>query len=74
MPVHFPRPGTPTLAVEREPVPGPCDACGQPALRAYPVLAEDGWFDVVKCGNCLHSVLRVPGPKLGVAELLSDVL
>lgn len=74
MPVHFPRPAEPTLRVEREPVSGTCDECGKAELRRYPVLAEDGWFDVVKCAGCLYSVSRKPGPKLGVIELLSDLV
>lgn len=74
MPIHFPRPTQDTLVVEREPVAGTCTACGRSELQRYPVLAEDGWFDVVKCANCLHSVSREPGPKLGVIELLSDLV
>ncbi|MGM7645918.1 hypothetical protein ACSVDM_13535 [Nocardia sp. JW2] len=74
MPIHFPRPTQATLVVEREPVAGTCPECSSAALRRYPVLAEDGWFEVVKCANCLYSVSREPGPKLGVIELLSDQL
>ncbi|NKQ55562.1 hypothetical protein HFP15_22005 [Amycolatopsis sp. K13G38] len=69
-----PRPTEPTLRVERERVPGACPECGESELRRYPVLAEDGWCDVVKCGHCLHSVSRERGPRLGPIRLLSDLV
>lgn len=72
MTIAHPRPSEPTVAVTRSPVEGTCPRCGSAELAAYPVLCEDGWFDVVKCGACLHSVERTPGPKLGPIELLSD--
>ncbi|MCG3754028.1 hypothetical protein [Amycolatopsis sp. Poz14] len=74
MPTRFPRPAEPTLSVARTPVPGTCEDCGSAALRGYPVLTEDGWFDVVKCQDCLHTVSREPGPPLGGVELLVDSL
>ncbi|MGC4253091.1 MAG: hypothetical protein QM605_16905 [Sphingobium sp.] len=40
----------------------------------YPVHSEGGWFDVVKCQACLHSLSRDPGPRLGPVRLLSDTL
>jgi endogenous inhibitor of DNA gyrase (YacG/DUF329 family) len=70
--IPHPRPTQLTLSVTREPVDGECPSCGRSELQAYPVLSEGGWFDVVKCPNCLHSVSRTPGPKLGPIELLSD--
>lgn len=72
MTIPHPRPTDTTLFVERQNVDGACPECGQERLQAYPVLSEGGWFDVVKCANCLHSVERTPGPKLGPIELLSD--
>jgi hypothetical protein len=42
----------------REPVAGPCPECGGETLARYEVLAEGGWFEVVKCQGCLHSVER----------------
>ncbi len=59
--------------LERELVEGACPRCGG-ELRRYPVNSEGGWFDVVKCQNCLHSVSRVRGPRLGPIQLLSDQL
>lgn len=62
------------LYQEREQVDGSCPRCGAEDLRRYPVNSEGGWFDVVKCQSCLASVERVPGPRLGPIQLLSDQL
>ena len=64
----------PSLQVERTPVEGACPACGAAELQRYPVNSEGGWFDVVKCQSCLHSVRRDPGPLLGYISLLEDTL
>lgn len=61
-------------AVERVAVEGECPACGAEDLRAYPVMAELGWEDVVKCQQCLHTVSREPGNRLGSIHLLADLL
>jgi vanillate/4-hydroxybenzoate decarboxylase subunit D len=61
----FPRPSEPRLHVRRSPVDGGCPECGATALAAYRVLGEGGWWDVCKCQECLASVSRVPGPRLG---------
>jgi hypothetical protein len=74
MTIGHPRPSERTLAVRRDAVDGDCPRCGAQALHAYPVLSEGGWFDVVKCIACLTSVERVPGPKLGPIQLLSDLV
>ena len=50
---------------EKEPVPGACPQCGAEDLARYPVLAVGGWFMVVKCQRCLHSVSREPWNRLG---------
>jgi hypothetical protein len=62
------------LFLDREPADGSCPRCGAEELRRYPVNSEGGWFDVVKCQGCLHSVSREPGPRLGPIQLLSDLL
>lgn len=62
----------PPVRLERQRIEGTCPRCGQEALAGYPVYSEGGWFDVVKCQNCLHSVSRVPGPLLGSLQLLVD--
>jgi vanillate/4-hydroxybenzoate decarboxylase subunit D len=74
MTIPHARPTEETLSVQREAVEGKCPECGEEKLERYPVLSEGGWFDVVKCANCLHSVSREPGPKLGPIELLSDLV
>ena len=61
----FPRPTTETLTVEREPVEGRCPQCGAEHLAKYPVMTEGGWWDVVKCQECLVSISRTRGPMLG---------
>lgn len=60
--------------LERETVSGACPRCGAEELRRYPVVSEGGWFKVVKCQNCLHSVSREPWSRLGPIQLLSDSL
>lgn len=69
---HYPRPSQLTVSAEREPVAGSCPRCGRDELSRYPVLSEGGWFQVVKCQACLHSVERTPWRNLGPIELLSD--
>jgi endogenous inhibitor of DNA gyrase (YacG/DUF329 family) len=46
-------------------VPGACPECGAESLARYRVMSEGGWWLVVKCAQCLHSVSREPGPMLG---------
>lgn len=58
----------------KESVEGACPQCGAEALAAYPVCSEGGWFDVVKCQECLCSVSRERGPLLGPIVLLIDVM
>jgi len=43
-------------------------------LLRYPVNSEGGWFLVVKCQNCLHSVSRERWHLLGSLQLLSDTI
>ncbi len=61
------------ITVDREPVDGACAECGEERLMRYAVLSEGGWFDVVKCQNCLHSESRAPNP-VGPMTLPSAVL
>lgn len=62
------------LFLEREPVDESCPRCGSDDVRSYPVNSEGGWFDVVKCQQCLRSIRREPGPPLGPIQLLTDLL
>ncbi len=61
----FSRPKEETLSVERVAVSGSCPACAGTDLRRYRVLSEGGWWDAVKCQECLHSLERTPAPPLG---------
>jgi len=70
----YPRPTDLVLHVDKQPVPGTCPECGADGLRAYPVLSENGWWDVVKCQRCLCSISREPGGLLGSITLLTDQL
>jgi hypothetical protein len=56
------------------PVDGSCPQCGAEELRRYPVLAADGWFQVVKCQRCLTSVSRERWHRLGYVRLPEDAL
>jgi transcription elongation factor Elf1 len=62
---NFPRPDTPTVRVNKEPVAGNCPSCNEASLSSYRILSEGGWWDVIKCQHCLTSVERKPGPLLG---------
>jgi hypothetical protein len=62
------------LFLEREPVDGTCSSCAAQELRRYPVHSEGGWFIVVKCQRCLHSLERRRWDRHGPLQLLSDTL
>jgi predicted RNA-binding Zn-ribbon protein involved in translation (DUF1610 family) len=68
----FARPKETHLTAEKTPVDGTCPECGAEELRRYPVMSEGGWFEVVKCQSCLHSVSREPWHLLGHIQMLSD--
>ncbi|MBN9102403.1 MAG: hypothetical protein J0I49_30540 [Pseudonocardia sp.] len=70
----FPRPQEATVSLVKEPVDGACPHCAAEELRRYPVNSEGGWFLVVKCQNCLHSVTRERWHLLGSLQLLSDTI
>ena len=65
---------SPPLSLEREPVEGACPQCDSANLARYPVYSEGGWFDAVKCQDCLTSISRERGPLLGPLQLLVDQL
>lgn len=60
--------------VEKVRVDGECPECGAAELRTYPVLSEGGWWDVVKCQECLRSSERKPGPLLGGISMLVEAI
>lgn len=59
------------ITVARQQVEGECPRCGAADLRAYPVLSEGGWFQVIKCQRCLCSTSREPWELLGPVQLTS---
>ncbi|MEE3852995.1 hypothetical protein VZC37_21845 [Gordonia sp. LSe1-13] len=65
-------PASEGLVVEKNPIAGECTQCGAATLAAYPVLSEGGWFRVVKCQTCLHSMDREPWTRLGPVSLTSE--
>lgn len=70
----YPRPTEAQVAVPRDAVEGRCPECGAEDLKAYPVLSEGGWWNVVKCQSCLCSTHREPGPLLGGISLLIEAV
>lgn len=70
----FPRPEEAAPVQLREAVAGQCDACGAESLQRYPVLSEGGWFMVVKCAGCLHSMSREKWHRLGHVRLMTDTI
>lgn len=70
----FPRPTEVAPVQAREAVAGTCPACGADTLQRYPVLSEGGWYQVVKCAACLHSVSREKWHRLGHVQLMTDTL
>jgi hypothetical protein len=59
---------------QKVPVDGTCPECGAAELCRYPVLAADGWFQVVKCQQCLCSVSRERWHALGWVHLPEEGL
>jgi hypothetical protein len=55
-------------------VDGGCPECGAAELHRYPVLAAEGWFEVVKCQRCLTSTSRERWHRLGWITLPEDAL
>jgi hypothetical protein len=54
----FPRPTEQSLYERREKVDRACPECGSHNVAAYRVLSDGGWWDVVKCQDCLLSLER----------------
>jgi N-methylhydantoinase B len=59
----------PTASVEKVAVAGTCPACAEEDLKAYPVLRDGGWFEVVKCQSCLETVEQKRWGRLGAVRL-----
>jgi vanillate/4-hydroxybenzoate decarboxylase subunit D len=62
---HFIRPEQLYLRATREPVDAACGECGGTHAAAYRVLSEGGWWNVVKCQDCLASISREPDAAYG---------
>jgi hypothetical protein len=71
--MRYERPEELLVSQERTAVEGACPECASERLHAYPVLSEGGWFNVVKCRACLHSVERVADP-IGPTTILSTTI
>jgi uncharacterized Zn finger protein len=55
---NFPRPKEESIFEKKEKVPGTCPECGGSDIKAYRVLTDGGWWNVVKCQECLYSLDR----------------
>jgi hypothetical protein len=54
----IPRPAEERLYEKREKVERVCTECSSHNVAAYRVLSDGGWWDVVKCQDCLYSLER----------------
>lgn len=59
----------PTVSVDKVDVGGECTSCGAQDLKAYPVLREGGWYEVVKCQSCLETMEAKEWNRLGSVTL-----
>lgn len=72
---NFPRSHETRLHMPRESVERRCPGCGSGEVAAYRVLSEGGWWDIVKCQDCLESLERNRAPRLGVFQpIVGDTL
>lgn len=70
-----PRPVEKELFVEKTKVEKECPECGGSDIRYYDVVSEGGWWEVVKCQDCLHSLERNKASnQYGSMSLLTDLL
>jgi hypothetical protein len=54
----FQRPAEESLFEKKEKVDQKCPECGSHDVAAYRVLSDGGWWDVVKCQDCLYPLNR----------------
>lgn len=54
----FPRPAGERLFEKKEKVNQRCSECGSHNIASYKVLTDGGWWDVVKCQDCLYALDR----------------
>lgn len=53
-PLRFPPSQEDVSHVKREPVDRTCPHCNSDDVAAYPTLRYKGWFEVVRCQECLE--------------------
>lgn len=71
----YPRPEAKEVYLQKRKVEGVCPQCMGHNVMAYPVVTDGGWWDVVKCQDCLHSLERKKSPnRYGSLRLLTDLL
>ncbi|MFC9980941.1 hypothetical protein [Gordonia sp. NPDC127522] len=64
---NFPRPTQTRLYAERTAIDVSCPFCGSStSVASYPVLSEGGWWDAVKCQDCLYTLERTRSSRLGL--------
>ncbi len=73
--LDHPRPEEKELFVDKTRVKDTCPECGSDDVRYYDVVSEGGWWEVVKCQACLHSLDRNKASnQYGGLSLLTDLL
>lgn len=73
--LDHPRPEDKELFVNKTIVESKCPECGSDRVRYYDVVSEGGWWEVVKCQDCLHSLDRNKSSnQYGSLSLLTDLL
>lgn len=53
-PLRFPPSGETESHVERESVDRTCPSCGSNDVARYPTLRFKGWFEIVRCQECME--------------------
>lgn len=70
----YTRPTEKFIFIKKEDVAAQCPQCKSTNIKKYPVFANSGWYQVVKCQDCLYSLEREKGPRYGVIGLVSDFM
>jgi transposase-like protein len=70
----YTRPTERFIFVQREEVAAQCPQCKSKNIKKYPVFSSSGWYQVVKCQDCLYSLERKKGPLCGEIGLISDFM
>ena len=70
----YTRPTEKFISVKKENVASQCPQCKSTNIKKYPVLSNSGWYQVVKCQDCLYSLEREKGLRYGSIGLVSDFM